>query len=181
MRKWPFLGVNDYFLRKCSLIVGDDKFWGISAHFLGGKLPSFGLSDAWVGFLGILLQIHQKILAWVRPPPLFLAMPRFSRRLLQHSLPYKESCVQLPMASLKGCHQLYGSSYDYHIIDCTHVPRRPCRTLTLRKKKVEGHWYDPPWHELSENLKKFLRTSSGISSLQELLAELVLTTHYRRM
>ena len=35
VRKWPFLGVNDYFLGKCSLIVGDDQFWGISAHFLG--------------------------------------------------------------------------------------------------------------------------------------------------
>ena len=159
-------------------------WWSI----LGEKCSLFGgyIIIIWAEWclsrvFGILLQIHQKILAWVRPPPLFLAMPRFSRRLLQHSLPYKESCVQLPMASLKGCHQLYGSSYDYHIIDCTHVPRRPCRTLTLRKKKVEGHWYDPPWHELSENLKKFLRTSSGISSLQELLAELVLTTHYRRM
>ena len=40
------LGVHDYFLGKCSLIVGDDQFWGISAHFLGGTLPSFGLSDA---------------------------------------------------------------------------------------------------------------------------------------
>ena len=29
------LGVGDYFLGKCSLIVGDDQFWGISAHFLG--------------------------------------------------------------------------------------------------------------------------------------------------
>lgn len=112
--------------------------------------------------------VAPKAKCWVR-----LASPSWSS--------YKESCVQLPMALLVGCHQLYGSSYDYHIIDCTHVPRRPCRTLTLRKKKVEGHWYDPPWHELSENLKKFLRTSSGISSLQELLAELVLTTHYRRM
>ena len=35
LRKLPFLGVSDYFLRKCSLIVGDDQFWGISAHLLG--------------------------------------------------------------------------------------------------------------------------------------------------
>ena len=27
--------MNDYFLGKCSLIVGDDPFWGISAHFWG--------------------------------------------------------------------------------------------------------------------------------------------------
>ena len=46
MRKWLFLGVNDYFLDKCSLIVSDDQFWGRSAHFLGGKLSLFGLSDA---------------------------------------------------------------------------------------------------------------------------------------
>ena len=39
VRKLPFLGVSDYFLGKCSLIVGDDQFWGISAHFFGGKLP----------------------------------------------------------------------------------------------------------------------------------------------
>ena len=31
----PFLGVNDYFLGKCSLIVSDDKFLGISADFMG--------------------------------------------------------------------------------------------------------------------------------------------------
>ena len=35
VRKLPFLGVNDYFLGKCSLIVGEDKFWVKSAHFLG--------------------------------------------------------------------------------------------------------------------------------------------------
>ena len=35
VRKLPFLGVNDYFLGKCSLIVGCDQFWGISNHFLG--------------------------------------------------------------------------------------------------------------------------------------------------
>jgi len=35
VQKLPFLGVNDYFLGKCSLIVGDDPFWGISDHFLG--------------------------------------------------------------------------------------------------------------------------------------------------
>ena len=29
VRKLPFFGVNDYFLGKCSLIVGDDQFWGI--------------------------------------------------------------------------------------------------------------------------------------------------------
>ena len=31
-------------LGKCSLIVSDDQFWGISAHFLGGKWSLFGLS-----------------------------------------------------------------------------------------------------------------------------------------
>ena len=40
---------------------------------------------------GIHLQIHQKILAWVRPPP-FLAMPGFSLLLLTHSLPYSLWC-----------------------------------------------------------------------------------------
>ena len=65
--------------------------------------------------------VAPKAKCWVR-----LASPSWSN--------YKESCVQLPMASLIGCHQLYGSSYDYHIIECTHVPRRPCRTLTLRNK-----------------------------------------------
>ena len=35
VRKLPFLEMNDYFLGKCSLITGDDPFWGISARFLG--------------------------------------------------------------------------------------------------------------------------------------------------
>ena len=74
MRKWPFLGVNDYFLGKCSLIVGDDQFWGISTPFWGvndhylGWVITLGSTDR---VFGILLQIHQKILAWVRPPPPF--------------------------------------------------------------------------------------------------------------
>ena len=38
--------VNDYFLGKCSLVIGEDQFLGRSAHFLGGKLSLFGLSDA---------------------------------------------------------------------------------------------------------------------------------------
>ena len=46
VRKLPFLGVSDYFLGRCSLIVGDDQFLGRSAHFLGGILSLFGLSDA---------------------------------------------------------------------------------------------------------------------------------------
>ena len=40
------IGLNDYFLGKCSLIVGEDQFLGRSAHFFGGKLSLFGLSDA---------------------------------------------------------------------------------------------------------------------------------------
>ena len=43
VRKLTFWGVNDYFWGKCSLIVGDDLFWEISAPFLGGKLSQFGL------------------------------------------------------------------------------------------------------------------------------------------
>ena len=46
---WPILG------DKCSL------FWG--------KWSLFGLSDAWVGFLGYLYKITERIFAWVRPIP----------------------------------------------------------------------------------------------------------------
>ena len=65
-------------------------WWSI----LGDKCTLFGgqMIIIWAEWclsriFGILLQIHQKILAWVRPPP-FLAMPRFSRRLLHQPLPY---------------------------------------------------------------------------------------------
>ena len=71
--KWQFLG-------KSSLIVGDDQFWGISAHFLGGKRSLFGLSDVWVGFLGYTYKSTKNSWHGSAPPP-FLAMPRFSRRL----------------------------------------------------------------------------------------------------
>ena len=69
--KWPFLGVNDNFLGKCSLIVGDDQFWGISAHLLGGKWSLFGLSDAWVGFLGYTYKSTKKSWHGSDPPPFF--------------------------------------------------------------------------------------------------------------
>ena len=87
MRKLPFLGVSDYFLGKCSLIVGDDQFWGRSAHFLGGILSLFGLSDAWVGFLGYFYKSTKKSWHGSDPTP-FLAMPRFSWRLVRPPLPF---------------------------------------------------------------------------------------------
>ena len=53
------------------VIIFGDKF----ITFMGPLSLKFGLCT--------LYQIHQKILAWVRPPP-FLAMPGF---LLLHALP----------------------------------------------------------------------------------------------
>ena len=37
--------MNDYFLGKRSLIVGDDQFWGTNSHFLRVNDHYFGLSD----------------------------------------------------------------------------------------------------------------------------------------
>ena len=41
---WPSLGVNYYFLDKYSLIVVNDRFWGICAHFSGDQWSLFWLS-----------------------------------------------------------------------------------------------------------------------------------------
>ena len=88
--------MNDYFLGKCSLIVGDDQFWGISAHFLGGKWSLFGLSDAWVGFLGYTYKSTKKSWHGSDPPP-FLAMPGFSLLLLLQPLPYLRTGTGNPL------------------------------------------------------------------------------------
>ena len=58
--------MSDYFLGKCSLIVGDDQFSGISTHFWGVIL---GSTDR---VFGILLQIHQIFFGRGQTlPPLF--------------------------------------------------------------------------------------------------------------
>ena len=63
--------MNDYFLGKCSLIVCDDQFWGISTPFLGvndhylGSVITLGSTDR---VFGILLQIHKKNLGMGQTP-----------------------------------------------------------------------------------------------------------------
>ena len=62
------------FWENVHLLWVNDPFWGISAHFLG-------INDHFMGWVIILgsplctVSNPPKILAWVRPPTPFLAMP----------------------------------------------------------------------------------------------------------
>ena len=89
------MGVNDYFLGKCSLIVGVDQFWGGSAHFLGGILSLFGLSDARVGFLGYTYKSTKKSWHGSDPPPPFFGNARI----------FKASVPALPPLAEQFCYQ----------------------------------------------------------------------------
>ena len=61
-----------------------DLFWGIRAHFFGGKCHFLVISD----HCG---KSSKKILAWVRPPPPFLTMPEIWDLLFPPSLLYKNT------------------------------------------------------------------------------------------